>query len=552
MLFVIINDIHCHLYNPLKGSVLWYSLALLGVLTPCTTQCQFRFLSLDQTGLDSISSKSSVMVQDPNNDSYLYVGTTTDRGQGADVGERRERTAHFMSLDANGEVLWSKGITDSSSWACGISSAIPSDNGFIVNGHLDSVIESNDLFEIDNAGNVLWSKSYTYGVGSQVWILDKTIKVQGGYLNVGATNTTQVICHKLDASGNIIWQKGYDLTDDFSSIRTRVTHAMELESGNYFLIVDLTTTVFNPPFEREIVLLNINADGSLAWAKSVGNGDVNKAHYAYEDANGNIIIAAEYYEDFETYDAAIYRFDPAGNLNLAKGYSSSSKAGKWIGRSGNEWYMFTGANHLIHLDSDFEVIGAKSITRDRTEAYDCFQSNDGSVVCGQQMTSGTLWDPHYKYGLTRTELSTELSCLDSAITLESYNLLHFPINLNVSVYNTQFNQESTNLVFEDIPYEKIDLCYGVGVDEMLVADSSASWTVYPNPTTDKITVELQDRLVGGFVTIINELGQSVLQSKLTGSKTHVNLGGLKPGVYGIRIESSNVMETKKIVLVDPQ
>ena len=525
-------------------------LGLLLIILP-TAKGQINSVKITPDAGDSASSVVLGIVQDPTDNSYLYMGTTALGTEEPELGARVNRTAHFMKLDVNGDVLWSKGITDSA-WEIGVASAVATNNGFIVSAYLDSVRESKDVFEIDPSGNILWSKHYPYSSPGTLWYLEKIMQVQGAYLNMGVTNSAQVLCNKLDATGNIIWQKRYDLRSEFSSVQSEVTHAMELQDGSYLLLVGFVTTVFNPPFEREIVILNINTDGSLAWAKTVGYGDVNRAHYAHQDANGNIIVVGEFYEDDETYDAAIYRFDPVGNLNLARGYSSGSEVGKWIGPSGNDWYMYTEANHLIHLDGDFEVIGAKSLNRANMLAHSCFQASDGSVVCGQRIKGGSIWDPYCEYGLTRTELNMELSCVDSAITIEAYSLQHPVPTLSVGVYDTQFGQENTNLVFEDIPFESLDLCYGVGIEERSEMSRNPSWSVYPNPTDNEITVDLQPTFEGRRISVVNGLGQTVLQSVLSDSKTKINLGGYKPGVYGIRVESDNRVETKKVVLIREQ
>lgn len=526
--------------------ILW----ILTITMPASALGQIISMSSTLAPSDTVSTKFLSVTQSPNQTGSLYMGSVANRTQGPDVGEKIERTAHLMRLNEAGDVIWSKGITHHSSWATGISSAAVTDNGFMVNGCLDSLPESNDLFEIDHSGNVLWSKNFSYGTGSETWILNKLIKVQGGYLNLGVTNTTQIICHKLDATGNIIWQKGYDLTDEFTSVRTTVSHAMELQDGAYLLVANLQTTVFNPPYERENVMLKINTDGSLNWANSIGNGDLNRVYYVHEEENGNLILVGEFYEDDETYDAAVYRFDAAGNLNLAKGYSAASGAGKWIGPNGDDWFLYTERNQLIQLDSDFEVIGAKATNLERTEAHSCIQAEDGSIVCGQWIKTATNWDALYDYGLSRTELNLDLSCLDSVVELESYSLLHFIESLDVSVYNTQFFEATTDITLEDMPFEAEDICFGVGIDEHVKHDSvEPLWTVYPNPTQGEVYLDLS-QIQGSYeLSVFNELGQSVYKTTVNGSTEKLDLSGFESGVYSIRLVGSGKSQTKRVALI---
>ena len=55
--------------------------------------------------------------------------------------------------------------------------------------------------------------------------------------------------------------------------------------------------------------------------------------------------------------------------------------------------------------------------------------------------------------------------------------------------------------------------------------------IYPNPSTDKINVEINAILIGTTYTITDQLGKTVLTGKINAENTVIELGDLSGGVY---------------------
>ena len=55
--------------------------------------------------------------------------------------------------------------------------------------------------------------------------------------------------------------------------------------------------------------------------------------------------------------------------------------------------------------------------------------------------------------------------------------------------------------------------------------------LYPNPSSDLITLELANELVGQHFMICNELGQVVLEGTLSADKMSVKVGEFATGTY---------------------
>jgi len=105
-----------------------------------------------------------------------------------------------------------------------------------------------------------------------------------------------------------------------------------------------------------------------------------------------------------------------------------------------------------------------------------------------------------------------------------------------------------------IPYVSYSGLYGkanvikydsvfVGINEK----QQSRLSLYPNPATDKITVELTGATLGGKLTIVNIEGQQVITRQITESKTQVDISGLPSGVYFVRVTNDRTVEVGKFV-----
>jgi len=73
---------------------------------------------------------------------------------------------------------------------------------------------------------------------------------------------------------------------------------------------------------------------------------------------------------------------------------------------------------------------------------------------------------------------------------------------------------------------------------------AANLCVYPNPVADILTIKTDkayDKL-----TIINSMGQTVMQQTLQAKETHLNVKGLVPGMYYIMLKNADGLKVEKI------
>ena len=71
----------------------------------------------------------------------------------------------------------------------------------------------------------------------------------------------------------------------------------------------------------------------------------------------------------------------------------------------------------------------------------------------------------------------------------------------------------------------------------LEENMSLNLKVYPNPTTNLITIQSESVLNNKF-KIYDQQGREVMNGKLTGKNTEVSLGKLSRGTYTIQVEEN--------------
>ena len=72
-------------------------------------------------------------------------------------------------------------------------------------------------------------------------------------------------------------------------------------------------------------------------------------------------------------------------------------------------------------------------------------------------------------------------------------------------------------------------------------------SLYPNPTTDKITVVTSGLSTTSQLSIIDLNGQEVLTRQITNPKTQIDISNLPSGVYFVRLTNDKTVEVGKIM-----
>jgi hypothetical protein len=106
------------------------------------------------------------------------------------------------------------------------------------------------------------------------------------------------------------------------------------------------------------------------------------------------------------------------------------------------------------------------------------------------------------------------------------------------------------------PAAKSRLQYGYGIPDFslalsnglsVTAFSKSDFIVYPNPTSDSISVTLPNESDVKMLAIYNLLGQKVLEKNISTQSSTISLKSLKSGIYFYKIESNDFSKSGKII-----
>jgi len=131
--------------------------------------------------------------------------------------------AWLLKLDTNGAIIWQH-VYDGAGEATANAVRQLDDGGYIVAGFRNPTFTDRDawVLRLDPDGDVVWQKSYSGAGNDAVKSLERTS--DGGYIMAGYSTSfgagdSDGWVLKLDADGNVIWQKTYGGTgpDEFNS-----------------------------------------------------------------------------------------------------------------------------------------------------------------------------------------------------------------------------------------------------------------------------------------------------------------------------------------------
>ncbi|MEW5677492.1 T9SS type A sorting domain-containing protein [Flavobacterium enshiense] len=218
---------------------------------------------------------------------YIFVGLS-DSNDGNLTENNGGEDYWIVKLNANGTIQWQKSYGGSN-----IDRAqtvtLTSDNGYIVTGYSQSndgdVVASyggpsNDdywILKLNESGDIQWQKTLG-GTGSDSGY--ETIQTSdGGYIVAGDSESTNgdvtgthgnsdIWLAKLNASGNIVWQKAY------GGSGSEIVSGIKQTSDNGYVVFGRSTLnngdITNNHGGYDFWVLKITNNGSIQWQKSYG------------------------------------------------------------------------------------------------------------------------------------------------------------------------------------------------------------------------------------------------------------------------------------------
>ena len=233
-------------------------------------------------------------------DGFVVVGSSTSFKQDKTV-------AWVLKLDHNGNELWNQTFFEGD--GCEFRYVLGLDDGFLLVGNVFLPLGDIDgyVVRVDFEGKAVWN--ITLG-GKSVDKLFSAVETQDGFVFAGLTysfgDDSQVWVVKTDVNGNVTWNKTY------GGALEDAGRAVALTEDNHYVVAGYTNSMGNGDYD--FLLLKIDASGNLSWNKTYGGTQSDKAYAITETADGCVAVGDTRSKGEGDSDAWIIKVDLDGNL----------------------------------------------------------------------------------------------------------------------------------------------------------------------------------------------------------------------------------------------
>jgi len=260
-----------------------------------------------------------------NDNGYALIGTTLNPNS-----DDTNSSIFFFKTDEEGNEQWNKKYLFKDI-NIGYSIKQTSDGGYIVSGTCINISNNNDsnsntyelvVFKIDMNGNIEWYKFFEFLdilFNSEVWITKDEGVVITGYsisFNTFGSLLYQTYLIKLDANGNLEWQKIFGSQNDYiygSSV-------VQTDDDDYLICGALSTEN-----ESYAMLLKTDNLGNEKWIKTYPDLGLSYAYHMDITNDDGFILIGHKYEQYITSDYMTYvlliKTDGNGNAEWNRQFS---------------------------------------------------------------------------------------------------------------------------------------------------------------------------------------------------------------------------------------
>lgn len=350
----------------LFASMLTFLLCALNVFAvPSTSQKASSVFLRTLGGSDEEMAYAVVQTSDGG---YIVAGWTSSNDDDVS-GNHGEKDAWVVKLNEEGNVQWQKCLGGSGHDAANDVEQTK-DGGYIVVGWTSSndgdVTENRGevdawVVKLDREGNIQWQRCLGGSWYDRANDVEQTS--DGGYIVVGSTRSTDgdvtgnhgkedAWVVKLDASGNIQWQKCLGGSD------REEAHAVEQTSDGGYILAGWTWSedgdVSGNHGNGDAWVVKLDREGNIQWQKCLGGSDADGVYDVEQSSDGGYIVVGSTGSndgDVEGYHPGRFGIHSEGDAWVVK-----------LDREGNiQWQRCLGGS-------------------DQDEAYDVEQTLDGGYI----------------------------------------------------------------------------------------------------------------------------------------------------------------------------
>ena len=219
------------------------------------------------------------------------------------------------------------------------------DGGYLVVGYTQSIFAL--LVKVDANGNIVWNKA----LNIMSSILTRVICGYEGYIAVGwvAENQNAGLCIKVDEEGNIIWNRTY--IEQYPIIIRTIDKTI---NNNYIVVGNIYYDT-----DTDIWLARIDEDGNVVWSKTIGGPGNDIGNSIVRASDGYIIIGGSSQHP----GVWIVKVDENGSVVWNGAIGGPADVGYSIAQISDGGYIIVGRSSkydtgdvlLVKIDKDFHI-----------------------------------------------------------------------------------------------------------------------------------------------------------------------------------------------------
>jgi len=264
------------------------------------------------------------------------------------------------------------------------------DKGYICTGY--TVSERRTDFDIkvvklDASGNLVWEKTFGGEFHERSYSVQQTS--DGGYVVAGYTMSfgaggRDVYVLKLDANGNTLWERTFGGSGD------DVAHSIQQTSDGGYIVGGYTESFGTSG--KNIYVLKLDADGKRVWERTFkGTGD-DMAHSVQQTSDGGYILAGRTRSlDTGHKEACVIKLDAKGDLVWQSTFSGTGDSIAFcVQETTDGGYIVAGVADSVGVGSSISVLklnASGQLQWQKTyggntdnEAYSVQQTRDGGYI----------------------------------------------------------------------------------------------------------------------------------------------------------------------------
>jgi uncharacterized delta-60 repeat protein len=216
------------------------------------------------------------------------------------------------------------------------------DGGFIVAGSTNSFSGYDDLWvlKLDANGNIVWQKTYG-GVGGTkgAYCIRQTFDggyIVAGYLDAAGTGGRDAWILKLNSDGEVDWQKAYGGPSDDYALSIQQT----LDGG--YIVAGMTLSY--GAGEVDGWVFKLNSSGDIIWQKTYGGTGDDRSHSIQQTSDGGYIVAGRTTSSGAgNADAWVFKLSSSGDVQWEKTYGGADEDRAYdIQQTSDGGYIVTG------------------------------------------------------------------------------------------------------------------------------------------------------------------------------------------------------------------